>query len=72
MSCMDALMPRAQGCARVATWAKRLKHVFNIDIDIDICDACGGKLKLIARNICLSMRYTSRVGDIPYLGSLLQ
>ena len=33
MTCMDALMPRAQGCARAATWAQRLKRVFNIDID---------------------------------------
>jgi hypothetical protein len=32
------------------TWAQRLKRVFGIDIDIDIdtCARCGGKLKVIA------------------------
>ena len=39
-------MPRAQGCARAATWAQRLKRVFNIDIET--CEACGGHVKIIA------------------------
>ena len=32
------------------SWAERLKRVFNIDIDIDIevCDRCGGSVKVIA------------------------
>ena len=32
------------------TWAQRLKRVFNINIDIDIevCDHCGGSVKVIA------------------------
>ena len=29
------------------TWAQRLKRVFNIDIET--CNACGGKVKIIAR-----------------------
>jgi len=28
------------------TWAQRLKRVFNIDIEI--CNQCGGKVKVIA------------------------
>ena len=28
------------------TWAKRLKSVFNIDIET--CEACGGMVKMIA------------------------
>ncbi len=28
------------------TWARRLKRVFNIDIET--CNACGGNLKIIA------------------------
>lgn len=28
------------------TWAQRLKRVFNIDIEI--CDSCGGHVKIIA------------------------
>ena len=27
-------------------WAQRLKHVFNIDIEI--CNSCGGNVKIIA------------------------
>ncbi len=46
MTCMDALMPRAQGCARAATWAQRLKRVFNIDIET--CKSCGGHVRIIA------------------------
>lgn len=30
------------------TWAQRLKRVFAIDIDIDICARCGGKLQVMA------------------------
>ena len=34
---------------RVAmSWAQRLKRVFNIDIDIEVCDRCGGSVKVIA------------------------
>ena len=28
------------------SWAERLKRVFNIDIEV--CSACGGKVKIIA------------------------
>ena len=30
------------------SWAQRLKRVFNIDIDIEVCDRCGGSVKVIA------------------------
>jgi hypothetical protein len=30
------------------TWAKRLKRVFDIDIDIETCIECGGDVKIIA------------------------
>jgi hypothetical protein len=30
------------------TWAQRLKRVFNIDIEI--CEQCGGAVKVIASN----------------------
>ena len=30
------------------TWAQRLKRVFNIDIDIEVCTQCGGAVKVIA------------------------
>ena len=30
------------------TWAQRLKRVFNIDIDIEICREFGGAVKVIA------------------------
>jgi hypothetical protein len=35
---------------RAMTWMQRLKRVFNIDIDIDIetCERCDGKVKVIA------------------------
>ena len=34
---------------RVAmSWAQRLKRVFNIDIDIEVCDRCGGSVKVVA------------------------
>ena len=34
---------------RVAmSWAQRLKRVFNNDIDIEVCDRCGGSVKVIA------------------------
>ena len=29
-------------------WAQRLKRVFNIDIDIEVCGHCGGSVKVIA------------------------
>jgi hypothetical protein len=32
----------------VMTWAKRLKRAFNIDIEV--CEACGGAVKIIAQN----------------------
>ena len=31
---------------RLITWAQRLKRVFNIDVEI--CDHCGGSVKVIA------------------------
>ncbi|MCB1661475.1 MAG: hypothetical protein KDI20_02650 [Pseudomonadales bacterium] len=31
---------------RVMTWMQRLKRVFNIDIET--CERCGGKVKVIA------------------------
>ncbi|MCC7258910.1 MAG: hypothetical protein IT486_11125, partial [Gammaproteobacteria bacterium] len=31
---------------RAMSWAKRLKRVFRIDIDT--CERCGGKVKIIA------------------------
>jgi hypothetical protein len=30
------------------TWAKRLKRVFGIDIDIETCTECGGDVRIIA------------------------
>ena len=30
------------------SWAQRLKRVFNIDIDIEVCGHCGGSVKVIA------------------------
>jgi hypothetical protein len=30
------------------SWAQRLKRVFNIDIDIEVCDRCGGSVKVVA------------------------
>lgn len=30
------------------TWAQRLKRVFNIDIDIEVCSLCGGSVRVIA------------------------
>jgi len=33
-------------CHAVMTWAQRLKRVFNIDIEV--CDRCGGAVKVIA------------------------
>ena len=30
------------------SWAQRLKRVFNIDIDIEVCDRCGGSVNVIA------------------------
>jgi len=35
------------------TWAKRLKRVF--DIEINVCEHCGGKVKIIA---CIEDRET--------------
>jgi Putative transposase len=38
---------KTEGEKRAAmTWAKRLKRVFNIDIEV--CEACGGAVKIIA------------------------
>ena len=39
-------MPRAQGCARAASWAQRLKRVFGIDGET--CRACGGAARIMA------------------------
>ena len=30
------------------SWAQRLKRVFNIDINIEVCDRCGGSVKVVA------------------------
>ena len=30
------------------SWAQRLKRVFNIDIELEVCDRCGGSVKVIA------------------------
>ena len=29
-------------------WMQRLKRVFNIDIDIEICEKCKGPVKIVA------------------------
>ena len=38
----------ADQCRTHATGAHRLKRVFNIEIEIETCSACGGAMKVIA------------------------